>query len=70
MAILTCNHNCIAVVLNRDEGRIDSRIIASVLGIEHESFLQTLERYQSVLSELGVNEFVRLFGQSGLGAAA
>ena len=54
MAKLTCNHNGIAVVLNRDEGRIDSRIIASVLGIEHESFLQTLERYQSVLSELGI----------------
>ena len=37
--------------------RIDSRLVAKSLDIEHESFLKTLSTYQAELEELGVFRF-------------
>jgi len=36
------------------ENRIDSRIVARSLGVEHDNFMQTLGKYHSELEDLGV----------------
>lgn len=52
---------------------VDSRLIAERLGIEHESFLKTIETHKASIEEafgsfrfeIGVKEFVRKDGQKG-----
>jgi phage regulator Rha-like protein len=39
------------------EHRIDSRLVAQSLGIEHESFMRTLSTYEPELQELGILRF-------------
>ncbi len=39
------------------EHRIDSRLVATSLDIEHESFLRTLSTYEPELQELGILRF-------------
>lgn len=57
MSKLLSTHEGITITLKRDEGRIDSRIVADVLGIQHESFLRSLEQYQGDLSQFGIFRF-------------
>lgn len=45
------------VVLIDDEHRMDSRLIAEKLGLEHESFIKTTRTYHAELQELGVVRF-------------
>lgn len=52
MGTLTCTHDGVTVILKG--GRIDSRIVARLLGIKHDNFMQTLERYQNELRTYGV----------------
>ena len=54
MKALTCTHDGVTVILKGEESRIDSRIVARLLGIKHDNFMQTLERYQSELRTYGV----------------
>lgn len=54
MKALTCTHDGVTVILKGDDSRIDSRIVARLLGIKHDNFMQTLERYQNELRTYGV----------------
>jgi phage regulator Rha-like protein len=45
------------IVLVGREHRIDSRLVAKSLGIEHESFIRTLSTYEAELQELGILRF-------------
>lgn len=45
------------VTLSEGEYRIDSRLVAKSLGIEHESFMRTISTYQAKIEELGVSRF-------------
>lgn len=54
MQKLICNHDGIVVTLNRDESRIDSRIIAQALEIQHDNFIQTLEKHKDTLQGFGI----------------
>lgn len=54
---LTVTENNITVTIKRDDSRIDSRIIATALGIQHESLIKTLETYQAELAAFGVFRF-------------
>lgn len=47
----------VLVIANKNEPRIDSRLVAKSLGIEHESFMRTLAVYQKELEELGLLRF-------------
>ena len=57
MGNLTVTENGIHVVIKRDDSRIDSRIIAEMLDIQHESFIKTLDNYQHDLATFGVFRF-------------
>ena len=54
MKALTCTHDGVTVILKGEESRIDSCIVARLLGIKHDNFMQTLERYQNELRTYGV----------------
>lgn len=43
----------LTVVATNGENRIDSRLVAKSLGIEHKAFMRTLHKYQSHLEKLG-----------------
>src|SRR5258708_31229854 len=45
------------ITLADGEYRIDSRLVAQSLGIEHRSFMRSVQVYQSELSELGAVRF-------------
>lgn len=52
---MICEHNGIAVMFNQNqESSIDSRIVAEMLDIQHDNFIQTLEKHKDHLSDLGV----------------
>ena len=53
----TTHETGLALVLAKDGPRIDSRIVADELGIQHESMVQNLERYRDKLGLLGVFRF-------------
>ena len=55
MKALTCTHDGVTVILKGD--RIDSRIVARLLGIQHASFIRTLEQHQGELAECGIFRF-------------
>ena len=57
MKALTCTHDGVAVILKGDDSRIDSRIVARLLGIQHASFIRTLEQHQGELAECGIFRF-------------
>lgn len=57
MGNLTVTENGIHVVIKQDDSRIDSRIIAEMLDIQHESFIKTLDNYQHDLATFGVFRF-------------
>ena len=57
MKALTCTHDGVTVILKGDDSRIDSRIIARLLGIQHASFIRTLEQHQGELAECGIFRF-------------
>lgn len=58
MKKLVCHHNGIDITLNRsNESCIDSRIVAEMLDIQHESLIKTLNENQEQLQELGVFRF-------------
>ena len=54
MKALTCTHDGVTVILKGDDSRIDSRIVARLLSIKHDNFMQTLERYQNELRTYGI----------------
>jgi len=49
--------NLISLVVVDQEPRVDSRLIASQLGVEHESTRKIIEQYQSDFEEFGVFRF-------------
>ena len=53
----------------KGEARVDSRVIAERLDIQHESFIKMLSKYENELKELGLLRFqigaVRIEGQRG-----
>ncbi|MCG9119816.1 Rha family transcriptional regulator [Laribacter hongkongensis] len=49
--------NGLPVLIVRDEPRIDSRIVAEELGIQHDNLVQNLERYRNKLERLGIFRF-------------
>lgn len=57
MKALTCTHDGVTVILKGDDSRIDSRIVARLLGIQHASFIRTLEQHQGELAECGIFRF-------------
>ena len=57
MKALTCTHDGVTVILKGDDSRIDSRTVARLLGIQHASFIRTLEQHQGELAECGIFRF-------------
>ena len=57
MKALTCTHDGVTVILKGDDSRIDSRIVARLLGLQHASFIRTLEQHQDELAECGIFRF-------------
>ena len=45
------------VITNTSEPRIDSRLVAKSLGVEHESLIRMVNMYRSELEELGILRF-------------
>lgn len=45
------------IVVTEEEYRVDSRLVAQSLGIEHESFMRTITTYQADIEELGLLRF-------------
>ena len=45
------------IIAVEGEHRIDSRLVAESLGIEHESLIRTLSTYEAELQELGILRF-------------
>lgn len=62
--------NGLPVQIVRDEPRIDSRIVAEELGIQHDNLVQNLERYRDKLERLGIFRFQTEKLTAGLGAQA
>ena len=55
--VLTSPHSLLPLTFVNDEPRMDSRIIASELGVEHKNTRELLEQYQSDFEEFGVVRF-------------
>src|SRR4051794_8787416 len=56
----------LAIIEIGGENRIDSRLVAASLGIEHIHFRATLDTYRTELEELGITRFqTELLGSRG-----
>jgi phage regulator Rha-like protein len=68
---MTANKAITSIKLSsmKGEARVDSRVIAERLDIQHESFINTLSKYENELKELGLLRFeigaVKIEGQRG-----
>jgi phage regulator Rha-like protein len=53
----SCKAKSLDLIVIEQEPRIDSRLMADRLGIQHKNFVETIRRYENKISEFGIIPF-------------